>query len=236
MGTLKTHACANCGAQLPVAVSGGTFVTCEHCRATFQAPTTLTPELAFGNLLLGADFKDDTVPGWKIAKPNPFEFKSDPPEMWAKFKKSVVIHPVVYTPGPFDDIDVSVTIRFIKGKTDRLSAGFEMRNSESGDYVTRISPKGNFNVGWHSEMAWGGHLVNWTRHPAIEEGLKVNNRLRAVVQGDRIRIYLNGVLATSLRDDRFSHGRIRIVAVPSEHSNITVAISDLQLREVIDNG
>jgi len=32
------------------------------------------------------------------------------------------------TPGPFDDFDVSVTIRFIKGSYEHISAGLELRS------------------------------------------------------------------------------------------------------------
>ena len=60
------------------------------------------------------------------------------------------------TPGPFDDFDVSVTIRFIKGSYEHISAGLELCSGDGGDYVVRISAQGTFNVGWHAKTEWGG--------------------------------------------------------------------------------
>jgi predicted membrane-bound spermidine synthase len=61
------------------------------------------------------------------------------------------------------------------------------------------------------------------------------NRLRVVMHGDQIRVYLNGVLTTSLRDRRFSAGLVRLVISPGTRSSGEVASSDLQLREA-DSG
>jgi hypothetical protein len=53
------------------------------------------------------------------------------------------------------------------------------------------------------------------------------------MKGDRVRVYINGVLATSLRDDRYSLGLVRVVVSPGNDSGIEAAFSALQLREVI---
>ncbi len=186
-----------------------------------------------GDLLLGADFSDPKVPGWRLYTPERLEFKpGSPPEMWARVPKSDRIHALVYTPGTFEDFDASVTFRFIEGHREYVSAGMEVRSSGAGDYVIRVSAQSTFQVAWHDEDAWGGTLLKWTTHPALRGEMGKPNRLRVILRGDQIRVYLNGVLATSLRNGRFSAGRIRVVLSPGEKSHAVVAFSDLQLREV----
>jgi len=156
-----------------------------------------------------------------------------PPELWAKYPKSDRIHPVLRTPAPFDDFDASVTIRFIDGRYEQINAGFELRFSDDGDYVIRISGQGTFSVGWHKETDWGDHVVKWTKHPILKTEMGEANRLRVLMKGDRIRVYINGVLATLLRDDRYSSGLVRVVVSPGNDSGIEAAFSALQLRELI---
>jgi len=110
-----------------------------------------------GDLLLGADFSDPEVPGWRLIDPENFEFKSGPaPELVVTHPKSDLIHPVVRTPAPFDDFDASITIRFLEGNYDQISAGFEVRSCDEGDYIIRISAQGTFQCGWHDKTDWGG--------------------------------------------------------------------------------
>ena len=151
--------------------------------------------------------------------------------MWARLPKSDRIHAVVYTPGTFEDFDASVTVRFIEAHREYASAGLEVRSSEAGDYVIRVSAQGTYQIGWHDKGEWGGTLLNWAAHPALRDEMGKPNRLRVLLRGDQIRVYLNGVLATSLRDGRFSAGKVRLVLTPGEKSPIVAAFSDLQLRE-----
>jgi hypothetical protein len=49
----------------------------------------------------------------------------------------------------------------------------------------------------------------------------------------KTRVYLNGVLATSLKDNRCKMGKLHVVAEPNGETNLSVAYSDLQVREVV---
>ncbi len=184
-----------------------------------------------GDLMLGADFRDPQVPGWVVINQDKVEFKKNgkTPELQASFKASKKINPVLRTPGPFEDFDVSVTVRLIKGSHEHIAAGLELRYSELGDYVIRISAQQTYQVGWHDGFDWGGTLVKWTTQPVLRD-LGEPNRLRVIMRENRIRVYLNGVLSTSLRDDRYTTGLIRLV-VSSTNSPVRAAFSDLQLRE-----
>jgi hypothetical protein len=228
----ESLSCPNCGASIAVSGLKGNIVGCDYCGTSFRIPDSLTPEPEMGDLMLGADFTDPDVPGWVVVNREKLTFTPGPPaEMWVKFPKSDRIHPVLRTPAPFDDFDISVTIRFISGDYKQISAGLELRFSDDGDYVIRISSQGTFSVGWHEKTEWGGHLIKWTTHPSLRTTLGEPNRLRVVMWGDQIRIYLNGVLATSLRDDRYTVGKLRLVVSPGEDSPLEVAFSDFQLRE-----
>jgi hypothetical protein len=229
---IETLSCPNCGGSLPYKVIPGTVVPCEYCGTSFRVDMTLTPEPKMGDLLLGADFVNPEVPGWRVDNREMLVFKpGPPPELQVDHPKSDLIHPIVRTPAPFDDFDASVTIRFLEGDYESISAGFEVRSCDAGDYVIRISAQGTFQIGWHNKTDWGDYLLKWTSHPILKTKMGEANRLRAVLKGDQIRVYLNGVLTTSLRDDKFSSGTVRVVISPGQKSRIRVAFSDLQLRE-----
>jgi hypothetical protein len=187
-----------------------------------------------GDLLLGADFSNQEMPGWVVVNREKLEFKpGDSPALMVRFPASKSIHPVVRTPAPFDDFDVSVSMCFLEGPYDQISAGLELRSCDQGDYVVRVSAQGTFNVGWHVKTEWGGHLVKWTRHPILRTEMGDWNRLRVIMRGSRIRIYLNGVLVTSLRDTRYTSGLVRLVVSPGNDAPLEMLFSDLQLRELI---
>ena len=59
------------------------------------------------------------------------------------------------------------------------------------------------------------------------------NRLRVLCDGRQFRVYLNGVLATSFKDDQFKRGKLYLAVVPTEKSSLDITFSDLQLREVL---
>jgi hypothetical protein len=233
MNLLHELACVNCGAVIRVMAMRGTVVSCDICHASFRIPTSLAPEPELGDLLLGADFRELDLPGWVPLNRNNLEFRpGSPAELWATFPPSDRIHPILRTPGPFDDFDVSATLRFLKGAYEHISAGFELRSSDEGDYVVRISAQGTFNIGWHNRMDWGGPIVAWTDHPSLRARLGEVNRLRVIMRGDLVRVYINGMLATSIHDARFRSGTIRLIVSPSSREPLTVAFSDLQLRDV----
>ncbi len=233
MNLLHELSCVNCGAVIRVMAMRGAVVSCDYCHTSFRIPTSITPEPDLGGLLLGADFRDPAMPGWLMLNKEKLEFRpGTPAEVWATLPASDRIHPIIRTPGPFDDFDVSVTFRFMKGSYDHVSAGLEMRSGDEGDYIVRISAQGTFNLGWHRKTDWGGAIVNWTEHPSLRQRLGEANRLRVMMRHDQLRIYFNGVLATSLHDSKFRSGVIRLVASPSVHSALIIAFSDLQLRDV----
>lgn len=232
MPEILSISCPNCGATISRDAAPNALTTCDYCGTTFRVPASLYPEPAVGDLLLGADFSKEEQIGWRVLNREHLTFKpGSPPELWVKHPNSKLIHPVLRTPGPFDDFDVSITIRFLEGNWELISAGFEVRSGDDGDYIVRVSAQGTFQVGWHVGTDWGGALVNWSSHPVLRTGVGDANRLRVNMRGERMRVYLNGVLAASLRDSRFPVGLIRLVVSPGSESAMKAAFADLQLRE-----
>jgi hypothetical protein len=212
-------------------VATGGIATCRFCGATFQVRVKDTEELRQGSLLLKADFESAEAPGWALSYPDKINFK--PGELWMTQPADDLIHPVMRTPGRYDDVDVSLTIRFVDGSYEHIHAGVEVRSGDDGDYVISISPQGTYRVGWHNKTEWGGVLVPWTTHPELRTGMGLPNRLRVVMHGDRLRVYVNDLLASSLRDDKLKSGMVRLVMFPSKQAASTVAFSRVELREVV---
>ncbi len=231
--SLEEITCANCGAAIrPGDVLDGVAL-CKYCGINFRVPLDLAPEPAMGDLLLGADFRDPDLRGWKMFNNDKWELRPGPRgELWAKFPASNLIHPVLRTPGPLDDFDLSVNIRFVDGVFDYVSAGMEVRTCDDGDYIVQISAQGTFRVGWHNKTEWGGEFFKWADHPALRKGMNQDNRMRVIARGDLLRVYLNGVVATSVHDSKYAFGYARLVVSPGDKVEpATVAFSDLQLRE-----
>jgi hypothetical protein len=200
-------------------------------------PKTFTPEPD-----LGADFSDPVIPGWQIVKRERVERHvqtrpGPPPHLWASFPSSDLLHYVLQSSGLFEDFDAGVTIKFLSGNLEYISAALVLRYVTSlGGYLVLISAQGTYKIGWYEmstkdELEWKACL-DWTAHSALRQGLQVPNRLRVVMKGNQMRVYLNGVLATSWRDDRFISGQVRLGVEPGEKSSIEAVFSNLELREV----
>ena len=236
---MKALTCPNCGAALSAAALKNDLATCEFCGTTFRMSRTVTPEPDMGDLLLGADFADSTLPGWEIIRDGEISFhKGNPPELRGLYKPRINSYYVLISSGFLDDFDASVTIKFTEGDEKLITAGFFPRMTHNGGYAVYISPLGQYNIGYFTkettsaDLKWNT-LVDWTSHASLRKGKDVTNRLRVIMHGEKMRVYLNGVLATSLKDSRYKMGKLHVVAEPNGETNLGVAYSDLQVREVI---
>ena len=236
---MKSLNCPNCGATLPAHASKMDVVTCEFCNTTFRTSKTHTPEPTMGNLILGADFSKKPIAGWGFFnEPQLKPVSGNPPELRASFEAKDGLYDVLGSSGLFDNVDISVTIKFLEGKHDWIYGGIFTRYGPDGGYGFFVSGQSSYKLGYYAKdkedkLEWKD-LMAWTTHNALRSGLNESNRLRVICDGDRLKVYLNGVLATSIRDTRFEVGKLYVSCYPSKESNIVVAISDLQLREVIE--
>ncbi len=232
--------CPNCGAGLPPAFNLSGVVKCDYCGTSFRVPETFTPEPDMGDLLLGADFRQKPIPGWQFQNGDEVSLlPGPPPELLACFPKSERVHYILYSSGVFDNLDASVSLRFQAGELKWIRAGLFVRYTNGvGGYGTFVSAQGTYMFGYYdkpadSEMVWRT-VIDWTAHTSLRAGLDQPNRLRLLVKGDRIQIYLNGVLAASFIDSHYEVGQVRLAVEPSENSDIEAGFSDLQIRNTRD--
>lgn len=231
--------CPNCGAALPQkAIKASDLVSCEFCGASFRVPKTFTPEPDMGDLILGADFSSKIMPGWEVINEELLTFhKGNPSELRGSYKPSPNSYYVLKSSGFLDDFDASINMKFTDGDENIIRAGFYARFSDNGGYAVLVSVIGSYTIGYYkkgekNELKWED-LLPWANHTALRAGINETNRLRVLCDGGQFRVYLNGVLATSFKDDHFKRGKLYLAVVPTEKSSLGVAFSDLQLREVI---
>ena len=235
---MKALNCPNCGASVTIHTIKADLAVCEFCNTTFHIPKNLTSESGIGALLLGADFGSKTLPGWEVIDPAKLTFhRGNPSELRGQYGPRISAYYVLKTSGYFDDFDVGINIRFTDGDEKLIMAGLYPRFTEAGGYAVYMSAIGSYVIGYFTkdeknEWKWGT-LMDWTNHSAIRAGMHQNNHLRVVCDGERFRVYLNGMLATSFKDGHFKLGKLCVVAEPNgDNTNLGIAFSDLQLREV----
>ncbi len=235
---MKSLNCPNCGAVLPETKIKYDIASCEYCGTNFRIPKSMTPEPDMGDLLLGADFSDSTMPGWQLFNQDKLTFhKGQPNEMRCRFtpKKDEAFY-VLKSSGLVDDFDASVTLRFTEGKEDMTRAGFYLRFSDDGGYTIFISAIASYQVGVFTKgadnkLVWK-KILPWTAHTALKKGFNQSNRLRVICNREQFRLYFNGVLAASFKDATWSVGKFCLTVDPYEDDG-GFAFSDLQLREVL---
>ena len=234
---MKTYNCPNCGAALPAKNIKHDIGSCEYCGTSFRIAKSLTPEPDMGDLLLGADFSSNVMPGWQFFNEDKLKFhKGSPNELRGTFtpKKDEAFY-VLKSSGLLDDFDASITMRFTEGKEDMTRAGFYLRFSDDGGYAFFVSAVSSYQVGVFNKdesgkLVWK-KIIPWTSHTALKKGFNENNRLRVICDHEKFRVYFNGVLAASFKDASWSVGKFCLTVDPYEDSG-GFAFSDLQVREV----
>lgn len=233
---MQSLICDSCGASIHL--TGERFVSCPYCGQTYNASELGGPRR--GELLLGADFLDPNVPGWRVYQKDKLSIGDGGlPRLVGNFQKQTSNVWILESGGSFDNLDASVTITFLKvedlAKHCRL--GFALRWTEEGRYCVDIAPKGTYCVASYEkqgeERKWR-MIVNFASHPSMRAGLGVPNRLRVVTYNEHIRVYINDVLASSVRDSKFPYGTTGIV-LENPGSDVTFALTDLELREAVEN-
>lgn len=233
---LQSLTCDCCGASIQL--TDERFVTCPYCGQVYNLSELRGPRR--GELLLGADFCDPNLPGWRVyQKGNLSIGDGGRPQLVGTFRKQESTAWLLESLGSFDNIDAAVTISFLEvgDITKHCRLGFAVRSTDEGRYCVDIAPKGNYCVASYEkendEKKWR-ILVDFVSHPALRGGVGVPNRLRVIAFNDHLRVYINNVLASSVRDSRFTYGTIGIV-LENPGSDVTFALSDLELREAVEN-
>ncbi len=89
--------------------------------------------------------------------------------------------------------------------TDHYGLIFRVPDIDAADrgYLFGVTCDGRYSL-----RAWDGEemtsLVRATSHPSIRAGSEQTNRVGVMAQGDRLRLYVNGVLLQEIRDETFT--------------------------------
>ena len=110
---------------------------------------------------------------------------------------------IVAPPGPFTDVDVSVTFDPLSGNED-ASGGIVFRFADGKYYVVRANAlEGNFRL-YAYDRGRRQLATASVKAPALGRW----HQLRVVIVGDHIQAWLDGALLLDHRDARFTSGRV----------------------------
>ncbi len=233
--------CPNCGAPASNVSKKLGIVVCDYCETTFTLPQWFVqPEPDMGDVFLRADFSHKDLPGWKIQSEENVEVLSSPePALCAAFDPSQSVHYVLRSNGWYDDVDASVSLRFVKGdvQTGRAALFLRYRNGVGG-YGFFISLQSTYMFGYYEKNEKGNldwhSIMDWTEHSALHPGHEATNRLRVIARGDKFKVYMNGVLAASFTHPLHAYGQVRLAVEPGSKAPAEVNFYDVQVREVPD--
>ncbi len=216
--------CPRCGAPVEQVDPQTGLAVCAYCGTSFAWRETSEAGVSRGrNMLLQTDFRDAALTGWALLNTEHVHLVKHPqPALRAEVPPSDKVYYVLRSAGWYDDADVSVDIQFERGGRDTGRAGLILRHQDGkGSYNIFLSLQGTYMMGYYAwdedeaSVTWHS-LMGWTKHAALKTGTGVRNRLRVAAYGDRFRIYLNGVLASTLRHSLHTQGQVRLAVESGE--------------------
>lgn len=130
------------------------------------------------------------------------------------------------------DVDLQARFQRVRGPTDAgYGLFFRMQSTTRNQYQFVVSDYGQFAFFFYdAERATWDPIVDWTQSSAVKEA--GGNVLRVVAKDHTIRLFINGHLVGSLKDDRLRTGKTGItVHVYGKNQNVTIAMDDFILSE-----
>jgi len=112
--------------------------------------------------------------------------------------------------------------------------GFLFKVDEETDsfYAFEISGDGWIWIGRCAELCESEQVTlvggDWFRSPAINQGLQATNVLRAVVDGNLMTFYVNGVEVGRTSDDRLTEGDIAVMVETLGESGVRVIFDNFR--------
>ena len=196
--------CSRCAAPLP---SRG--ATCTYCGAAPSDP-------AASGEVVTASSAAHLHPGWATLNSVDVTPSAVPGEVVATaHKPDRVWYTALRTHGIYDDVDLSATFRFLDARSgDPMRAGFSIRLRNDLCYVPSLLSDGGFSLGAivkEGEKPSWSQLVPQGSSDIVDARIGAPNRLRIVAIGDRLQVWINGVLLASVRDDRLRQGYCEVM-------------------------
>ncbi len=231
--------CPRCGAPVEHIEHQTGLAVCAYCGTSF---VWREPSAAGASprrrVLLKADFRNADLPGWALLNTEYVHRVVRPqPALRVDVPASDKVYYALRSGGWYDDADIGVDIRFVRGGWKTGRAGLILRHQDGrGSYNVFISIQGTYMMGYYAwdeaeaKATWH-MLMGWTKHTALKPGLGTRNRLRVAAYGDRFRIYLNDTLASTLHHGLHNQGQVRLAVEPGEEEALEVLFSNLEVWE-----
>lgn len=117
--------------------------------------------------------------------------------------------------------------------TDRYGLIFRVpvaREANKG-YLLGVSCDGKYSLReWDATLGSKGTMtthINWTSSDAIQSGSNKTNKIGMMSVGDRLIIYINGVLINEVKDNTFSQGSFGLFVGARETTDFTISVDEV---------
>jgi hypothetical protein len=190
-------------------------------------PTEIEP---VPRVVIYEDSFGDPESGWSVySEDNTWAGYQDGEYRLDVYRDNLVTWGDLETDDSFDDFEIEVTARQIKGSLDN-NLGLLVRYQPGGEnfYFFQISSDGYYSVDMLQEDEWVG-LMGWEESDAINQGLGTTNRLRVVCSGSLFEFYVNDTYLTSVADDTYGSGSIGLAVGTFDDAGVVVHFDDLKV-------
>ncbi|MBE0687793.1 MAG: DUF1080 domain-containing protein [Anaerolineaceae bacterium] len=117
--------------------------------------------------------------------------------------------------------------------TDRYGLMFRVpvaREANKG-YLLGVSCDGKYSLReWDATLGSKGTMtthINWTSSDAIQAGSNKMNKVGIMAVGDRLIVYINGVMVNEVKDSTFSEGSFGLFIGARETTNFTISVDEI---------
>jgi len=117
--------------------------------------------------------------------------------------------------------------------TDRYGLMFRVpvaREANKG-YLLGVSCDGKYSLReWDATLGSKGTMtthINWTASDAIQAGSNKMNKVGIMAVGDRLIVYINGVMVNEVKDSTFSEGSFGLFIGARETTNFTISVDEI---------
>ena len=117
--------------------------------------------------------------------------------------------------------------------TDRYGLMYRVPVSSEANkgYLLGVSCDGKYSLReWDAKLGSKGTMtthINWTASDAIQAGSNKTNKVGIMAIGDRMIIYINGVMVNEVKDSTFSEGSFGLFVGARETTNFTIAVDEV---------
>jgi hypothetical protein len=138
-------------------------------------------------------------------------------------------YPLLFHPGVFDDVEASVRFRVEGGLTPEANVALWLCVDDAvGAYTVRLYGDGRLTIARRDAAALCEMIAELGAGDVLAAGRSAE--LRAALRGGKLRVYVNGAAAASVRCSGLDHGYF-ILGLETGAEPLTVALFALELRE-----